>query len=186
MRFQWILSVFSILISMGLLVVIAGQYQELFKWAEQSARLQKQLKKLDDRVTNEYYFKASLEKMLARAKTSLTEMEPAVTQLGPELEKRRTERDACQSDTCNTERTIFFATQKTKKDELAEKEKALTDTEATLKSESDAWNQEIVTLKAQLTGISPICDHVKTSSRTQAEKLCDFSTTMATTPLTTI
>lgn len=174
MRFQWILSVFSILISMGLLVVIAGQYQELFKWAEQSARLQKQLKKLDDRVTNEYYFKASLEKMLARAKTSLTEMEPAVTQLGPELEKRRTERDACQSET------------KTKKDELAEKEKALTDTEATLKSESDAWNQEIVTLKAQLTGISPICDHVKTSSRTQAEKLCDFSTTMATTPLTTI
>ncbi|XP_077937632.1 uncharacterized protein LOC144383555 isoform X2 [Gasterosteus aculeatus] len=49
----------------------------------------------------------------------------------------------------------------TKAEELAGKEHEHTEIEANLKSEHDAWNQEIANLRAQATGYRQICDFVK-------------------------
>ncbi|KAK5854879.1 hypothetical protein PBY51_005032 [Eleginops maclovinus] len=68
-----------------------------------------------------------------------------------------------QIDACQAEK-------KTKADELASIEQKHAELAAKLKSESGAWEQEIQSLKARISGYRPICDHVK--NIIMAVKLC--------------
>ncbi|KAK2830489.1 hypothetical protein Q5P01_018420 [Channa striata] len=79
----------------------------------------------------------------------VNDLEASLVKLNSELEKKKTENDACQAE------------KKTKSEELAAKENEKIKTEATLKLESDTWNSEINKLQAELTTYTPICDYVK-------------------------
>ncbi|KAM9339869.1 uncharacterized protein ABDE67_015597 [Symphorus nematophorus] len=99
-----------------------------------------------------------MEKLMDQRKKAWEDLEATMAKLNTDMEKKKTENDACQAE------------KKTKAEELASAEKEHTETQATLKAEADAWNQEINTLKVKLTEISPVCDHVK--SDPLAQKLC--------------
>ncbi|GAA6227308.1 uncharacterized protein si:ch73-347e22.8 [Lates japonicus] len=153
---------------MGLLVIIMGQLQVLGMLEKATEDLEIKSQALDDKITNEDLFRVTADKLLRQGQKVVEDLEGTLAKLSAEMEQKKTENDACQAE------------KQTKNEELAGAESAHTETEATLISESDAWNQEIATLKAQLTGHSPICDHVK--NNTLAVKLCGVNTTL--TPVT--
>lgn len=149
MRFLWIVSILSTLVSMGLLVIIAGQYQVLVMLDKGSEKLQMVSQELDNERANKETFKVTVKKLLVQRTKVVQDLEAELAKLSPELEKKKTENDACQAE------------KKTKTGELASVEKKHTETEATLEAESDAWKDEIISLRRQLTGYRLICDHVK-------------------------
>ncbi|KAK2920988.1 fibrinogen- and Ig-binding protein-like [Channa argus] len=158
MRVYWIVSTLSALVSMVALMIVMSQYQLLTRLKGRSEEMRMQSEKLYGELMNEDMFKATLENLLGQGQKVANELEATVVKLGSEMEKKKTENDACQAE------------KKTKSDELANAEKEKTNTEATLKAESDAWNKEIHTLQAQLAAYSPVCDYVK--NNTLSRKLC--------------
>ncbi|XP_069372837.1 uncharacterized protein [Paralichthys olivaceus] len=163
MRIQVITGILSLLVSMGLVVVIMGQYKDLATVEKESVKAEEDFQRRNDQVSNKALFKTSVETLLHQGKKELEELEPLMSKLVQEMEEKKKGKESCQTE------------KQTKSDELAQTEKGLTDTEASLKSESDAWKQEIVNLQEQLTGRRPICDFVKGK---EAEQLCAVKPTV--------
>ncbi|TKS88323.1 hypothetical protein D9C73_023247 [Collichthys lucidus] len=149
MRFQWIFFIFSILVSMALIMVILSQYKLTIMQNKRVEDLQFELRALENSYINEELFKGKLEELVVQQTKVAGDLEGALTSLSETMVKKKTETDACQAE------------KKTTGDELTSKEKEQTDTEATIKTESDAWTQEINILKAQLKEFRPICNYVK-------------------------
>ncbi|KAE8281929.1 hypothetical protein D5F01_LYC19318 [Larimichthys crocea] len=149
MQFQRILSIFYILVSMALMVVIFYQYKVTIMLNKRVEDLQSESRALENSYINEELLKGTLEKLVVKGTKVVGDLEGALTSLSETMAKKKTETDTCQAE------------KKTKGEELTSKEKEQTDTEATIKTESDAWTQEINILKAQLTEFRPICNHVK-------------------------
>ncbi|KAM6903212.1 uncharacterized protein PEZ65_018082 isoform 1-T1 [Lycodopsis pacificus] len=149
MRVLGLLFIISILVSMALLMIILSQQQLLTTVYKESVTLPKEFERLGNEQSQLGIAKALLEKLLTQGGKVAEDLKAEVAKTGPDMEKRKTEVDACE------------ARKKTEADELAAKEKELTEAEATLKAESDAWNPEITNLKAQVIGYRPICDYVK-------------------------
>ncbi|XP_034456112.1 uncharacterized protein LOC117770601 [Hippoglossus hippoglossus] len=161
MRIQMTMGLLSILVSTGLVVVIMGQYKDLATVEEESDRAKEDFQRTFDRVSNKELFKDSVEKLLQQGKTALEELEPLVSNLVQEMQKKEKE-----DETCKNEKQPI-------RDELAKTEKELIDTEAPLKAESDAWKQEIAKLQEQLKGHSPICNFLREDQG--AVQLCAIS-----------
>uniref|UniRef100_UPI0037E7455B uncharacterized protein n=1 Tax=Semicossyphus pulcher TaxID=241346 RepID=UPI0037E7455B len=149
MRTQWIVSIATTLLCMGILVVVMGQYKVLILMDKGEEKLKRDVKRLDNQYVNEDLVKTTMEKMLVQAQKAAENLQAEVNKLSPEMQKKKAESYVCQEG------------KKTTGDELAGTEKERTETEASLKVESDAWNQEMNVLKEQLTGYRQICDHVK-------------------------
>lgn len=98
MRFQWIVSILSTLVSMGLLVIIAGQHQVLVLLDKGSEKLQMESERLDNEHTNKELFRVTVEKLLVQGTKVVEGLEAAVAQLGQEMEKKKAENDVCQAE----------------------------------------------------------------------------------------
>ncbi|KAM7373317.1 hypothetical protein PAMP_008180 [Pampus punctatissimus] len=83
-------------------------------------------------------------------------METSVNELLLKFQKKKAENDVCQAE------------KKIKDDELAAIQNGNAKTEGLLNADSDAWKQEISTLKEQLLGYSKICDYVKDKAQAVA------------------
>ncbi|KAK9526726.1 hypothetical protein VZT92_015411 [Zoarces viviparus] len=149
MRALGLLLIVSILVSMALLMIILSQQQLLTTVYKETDKLPNEFDRLVNEQSKLGTAKALMEKLLTQGKKAVEDLKAEVAKTGPDMEKRKTEVDACE------------ARKKPEGDELAAKENELSQTEATLKAESDAWNQEITNLKAQVIGYRPICDYVK-------------------------
>ncbi|XP_033182143.1 uncharacterized protein si:ch73-347e22.8 [Anabas testudineus] len=163
MRAFWILAILSTLVSMGLLVVTIGQYQMLTILKKKNEELNMQSEKHYKQLTDEEIFKITLQNLVTQGGKLEMDLKATMAKLSSDIEKTKAEIDACQAE------------KKTKTDELAGPEKEHTQTEATIKAESEAWNKEITTLKTQLATKSPICAHVKKNEVSQ--RLCNFTNT---------
>lgn len=98
MQFLWIVSIFSTLVSMGLVVVIVGQ-NPAFTMLNRG--IEKQLMKLDRLNTqhvNQEFLKATVEKLVVLATKVVEDLEATAAKLGPELEKKKTENEACKAE----------------------------------------------------------------------------------------
>ncbi|CAB1443366.1 unnamed protein product [Pleuronectes platessa] len=137
------------MISLGLVVVIMGQHKELSIVEEESERANEDFQQTFDRLSNKDLFKESVGKLLQQGKKAVEELEPLMPILEAEKQKKEKEDVTCQTE------------KQSRRDELAQKEKELTDTEAPLKVESDAWKGEIAKLQEQLKAHSPICDFLR-------------------------
>ncbi|CAG5885950.1 unnamed protein product [Menidia menidia] len=163
MRSCWILSTLTILVTLGLVLVILGQYHEMLTIDRKTESLKVFKGRFDTRLLYEDRFKDSIEKLLSEGQSMTKTLETALETLGQEVEKKKTEQDACQAE------------MKTKKEEVESSEASNKQTTDALKAESDAWQQETNTLKAQLTQVSPICEYVK--KKDEATKLCATNAT---------
>ncbi|KAM8841712.1 uncharacterized protein AB9W97_001896 [Spinachia spinachia] len=147
MQTPWLVALLSISMSLVVLGVVLRRQPavtRLYKEIQtmESVNLNDQLSKLDGN-------KVQLENLLIKGNKIAEEEEKNVAEANADLKRRDTEMATCEAE------------KKTKAEELAAKEKEHIETEANLKSEYDAWTQEIENLKAQTTGYRPICDFVK-------------------------
>ncbi|KAM7373319.1 hypothetical protein PAMP_008182 [Pampus punctatissimus] len=125
---------------------------------EENEKLKLKSEELDSQYTNEDLQRESVVKLVAMGKKLVQGMETSVNELLLKFQKKKAENDVCQAE------------KKIKDDELAAIQNENAKTEGLLKADSDAWKQEISTLKEQLLGYSKICDYVK--DKAQAVKLC--------------
>lgn len=98
MRACWIMSILTTLVSMGLLVVNTGQYQMLSILNTRNENLLKQSEKLYNEFLNEEIFKVTVENLVTRGKKAMKDLEATVVKLNSEMEKKKTENDACQAE----------------------------------------------------------------------------------------
>ncbi|CAJ1083350.1 uncharacterized protein si:ch73-347e22.8 [Xyrichtys novacula] len=98
MRIQWIVSIVSNLVSMGLLVIVMGQYQVLNIQKQREEKLKTEVQRLANEYANDDLSKVTMEKLLADGNKTMTELEAAMAKLSPELEKKRKDVDACQAE----------------------------------------------------------------------------------------
>ncbi|KAI9540155.1 hypothetical protein NQZ68_002089 [Dissostichus eleginoides] len=103
-------------------------------------------KKLNKQLSNLDKVKVELVRLTVFAQEETKDLE---AQPVPDVDKQKQEIDACRAE------------KKTKADELATIKQKHAEIAANLKSESDAWEQEIQSLKSHTSGYRPICDHVK-------------------------
>lgn len=158
MRTQWVTAFLCALVSMGLVVMLMGQNQVMNMLAG-SDTLATQLEKLNKHMSNLHLFEDTVKNLLTQADKTLIDLETVVKKDETEVVEKRNAANACQAE------------KKTKDDELAAVERQLTETEAQLKPESEAWNQELAQLRAQLQAVSPVCNYVRQG--TLAGKLCN-------------
>lgn len=160
---SWLfLSVFSILISMGLLMVIMGQYKEMEMIHLKTEELKETTSVVDNKLQYEINFKKSLQDIKTKGEQLLKDVEAALPQLTKQLDDKKSEDGACQEQS------------KIKNEELASLEETLKSSTATFNTESEGWKQDIINLKNSLTARSPICDHLKTDIKNAT--LCPIET----------
>ncbi|XP_070403566.1 centromere-associated protein E-like [Nothobranchius furzeri] len=163
MKTFWIVSIFPILLSAGLLMVIMGQYKEMEMINTRDGEMMKVTKTVYDRLQYETRFKQSLESLIAAAQKSKKDLEASVVELSPRMEGKKKENDACQQEV------------QAKKNEVVSKEEEQRKTTETINSETESWKKQIDNLKATLEGHSAICDHVKPEKK--ALELCGKANT---------
>ncbi|XP_054873767.1 uncharacterized protein LOC111585217 [Amphiprion ocellaris] len=149
MRFHWIACVFSILVSMGVLMVIVGQRHVIEMLNKTEDRLKVESERLSKEHPHEVQLKDLAEKDFSQKLKEVEEMETVVVKLLTGMEPKKEEVQNCQAE------------MKADTDSLNEAEKAQKENEANLKAESGVWNQEIDSLKAKLLEHSPVCAYVK-------------------------
>lgn len=98
MRVCWIVSILSTVVSMGLLMVNTGQYQMLAILNTRNEKLQKQSEKLYNQFLDEEIFKVTVENLVTQGKKVMKNLEDTVAKLNSEMEKKKTENDACQAE----------------------------------------------------------------------------------------
>lgn len=98
MRVQWMVTILCILLSMGLVLIIVGQHQVMTMLDKANEKLPKESQKLDDKLLDLRSLKASVEKLLAAENKAVKDLEEAVPQLIPEIEKKKVELDTCQAE----------------------------------------------------------------------------------------
>lgn len=152
MRCQTIVIVLNLLLFSGLLMVVIHQHRLLTRSNNESGMLKKKLDDLDKQIAQEDLTKAAMENVIDQGDKATEALGTALAKLRTEMDKLKTENDACQAE------------KKTTTEELTVREKERSETEATLKAESDAWSKDIDSLNAQLTGYPKICDYVKKGS----------------------
>ncbi|KAI3358090.1 hypothetical protein L3Q82_003098 [Scortum barcoo] len=155
MRFHWLITLLSILVSMGLLVIITGQYQALIKMEQRGEKLKEKSKTLDDQRILEDSFKATEEMLLVQGRKHLENLEALVAKLVPEMEEKKREDEACLAEMKAFNHAL---------------EKERSEAEAPLRAESQAWKAEIETLNAQLQGYRPMCDYVSANTLAGEER----------------
>ncbi|XP_014846145.1 PREDICTED: uncharacterized protein LOC106919963 isoform X1 [Poecilia mexicana] len=155
-----IVSIFFILIALGLLMVIIGQYREMEIIGRKNEELKTAKLVFYNKLQYEINFKKSLQDIKTNGEQRLKDMEANQLQLTKQLEDKNSEAATCQEQ------------MKTKNEELASIEEALKSTTATFNAESEAWKQEIISLTANLSARSPICKYV-----TNNEKSVEFCAT---------
>lgn len=149
MRVHWIASVFSILVSVGVLMVILGQHHVIDMLSKTENRLKVEAERLSKEQPHEDQLKDLVEKEFSQKLKEVEEMETIVVNLLTGMEQKKEQVGNCQAD------------MKADTDSLNEEEKTQKENEANLKSESDAWDQEINSLKVKLLEQSPVCAYVK-------------------------
>ncbi|XP_077937631.1 uncharacterized protein LOC144383555 isoform X1 [Gasterosteus aculeatus] len=142
--FVALVSISASLLVVGIMLERRKGMSHLYKELETAdlVSLNDQLSKLD-------IYKVQLENLLSKGTKIAEDEEKNVEEAVADVEKMKTEITICQEE------------KETKAEELAGKEHEHTEIEANLKSEHDAWNQEIANLRAQATGYRQICDFVK-------------------------
>lgn len=94
---------------MGVLMVIIGQYQMLTRLKESSQKKQMNSEKLYNEFINEESFKVMLETLLVQGNKVVSDLEATVVKLRSEMEKKKTENDACQAERVSYFLVYFFS-----------------------------------------------------------------------------
>ncbi|XP_008330131.1 A-kinase anchor protein 9-like [Cynoglossus semilaevis] len=166
MRGHWVLCFLAAILSMGTMVVIVGQNQQLAKVQTLIQRKEQELSLLSDRVESHELLMSALGKQDAEMAKAVQSLEKEVSQVHSEDERNKKEVEECQ------------AAQKTINDELAAKTKGNEDFNAQMQSESEAWKKEIASLEDTLKNHSQICSFVNDDPFVQ--KLCGIVVTTTT------
>lgn len=101
MRILLIVSFLFSLVLIALLIIMMEQNKVLVLLNNKTAQLKIQSDELDFQLTNEDFIKATVEKLVTLGNTLVEDTEGAVAKLLPEVEKAKTENDACQADKVN-------------------------------------------------------------------------------------
>ncbi|MED6272703.1 hypothetical protein CHARACLAT_033140 [Characodon lateralis] len=91
-----ILSSFSILLSLGLLMVIMGQYKEIEIIHQNNEQLMKSKQMAYNKLQHEIDFKRSLQDLKTKGKQVLKDVETELAKLTTQLEGKTPEISACQ------------------------------------------------------------------------------------------
>lgn len=108
MRTPWILSIFPVLLSVGLVMVILGQYQEMELVNKRNADLQRSSKTTYNKFQYEATYKKSLEELLVKGDKAVKDLEATLTSLAPQLESKTKESDTCQDQLVNKFAPFFI------------------------------------------------------------------------------
>lgn len=108
MRTSWILFVFPILLSLGLLMVILGQFQEMDMINKKGDELQELSKTAYNRLQYEANFKKALDDLLVKGKKSIKDLEAALVDFAPQLDSKKTESLSCQEQMVKMFAFIFL------------------------------------------------------------------------------
>ncbi|MEQ2194137.1 hypothetical protein XENOCAPTIV_024239 [Xenoophorus captivus] len=91
-----ILSLFSVLLSLGLLMVIMGQYKEMEILQQSNEQLTKSKQMAYNKLQHEIDFKRSLQDLKTKGKQVLKDLEAELAKLTTQLEGKKPEISACQ------------------------------------------------------------------------------------------
>ncbi|KAF6723500.1 hypothetical protein FQA47_005193 [Oryzias melastigma] len=154
MRVYGILLLFCLLVSLGLLTVLLGQFREMDMIQEKHRSMDAIA--LDYRKTLEYdgSFQRSLEALVTQGEDAARSLEESLS--GINVEQKKGETDACVEET------------KRKQEELQSMERTRNQTLESLHAEANVWKEEVVSAKARLTAYTPICDHLKNTTEPRA------------------
>ncbi|KAK5611027.1 hypothetical protein CRENBAI_023081 [Crenichthys baileyi] len=157
-----ILSLFSVLLTLGLLMVIMGQYKEMEILLQSNEQLTKSKQMAYNKLQYEIDLKSSLQDLKTKGEQVLKDSEAELTKLTTQLEGKTPETSACQEQL------------KIKIEELGPLEETVNSISGAFKAKSEIWVKDIVDLKASLTAPSPICNYLKDDK--EAMKLCSTQT----------
>lgn len=103
-----IVSVFFILIDLGLLMVIMGQYKEMDAITKKNEELKTAKRVFYDNLQYEINFKKSLQDIKTNGEQKLKDMEANQPKLTKQLEDKKSEAAACQEQTVKCFKIHFF------------------------------------------------------------------------------
>lgn len=108
MKTAWILSIFPVLLSAGLVMVILGQYQEMEMVNKKNADLQQSSNTINVKFQYEATYKKSLEDLLVRGEKTIKDLEATLAGLTPQLESKTKESGTCQEQLVNKFAPFFI------------------------------------------------------------------------------